>query len=90
MILVNQQLSVKVYCISMLPPDINISLFDFIRHVRINCCTPSDCDRLTFENPSEPLCRKDTGKKIKIKWSRGHKFIVRGGGHIQVFQSLFK
>ena len=33
---------------------------------------------------SEPtLCRKDTGEPKKLRrWSRGHQFIVRGGGHI--------
>ena len=43
------------------------------------------------EDPSEQLCRKNTGKKLKLrKWSRGHQFIVRGGGHIDSFQPLFQ
>ncbi len=37
------------------------------------------------------LCRKDTGKGTKLrKWSRGHQFIVRGGGHIDSWQPLYK
>ena len=44
-----------------------------------------------IENPGEPLCRKDIGKKLKLrKWSRGHQFVVRGGGHIETFQPLFQ
>lgn len=44
-----------------------------------------------IENPGEPQCRKDIGKKLKLrKWSRGHQFIVRGGGHIDAWQPLFQ
>ncbi|XP_038066277.1 uncharacterized protein LOC119736303 [Patiria miniata] len=36
-------------------------------------------------------CKKDTGRKARLqKWSRGHLFIVRAGGHIEFFQSLYK
>ena len=43
------------------------------------------------EDPSEPLCRKDIGKKQRLrKWSRGHQFVVRGGGHIDSWQPLFQ
>ena len=39
----------------------------------------------------EPICRKDTGKGHKLrKWSRGHQFIVRGGGHIEMWAPLYK
>ena len=38
-----------------------------------------------------PICRKDTGKGHKLrKWSRGHQFIVRGGGHIEMWAPLYK
>ncbi len=36
---------------------------------------------------SEALCRKDTGNLRK--WSRGHQFVVRGGGHIDTWQPLY-
>ncbi len=39
---------------------------------------------------SEALCRKDTGKRKSLrKWSRGHQFVVRGGGHIDTWQPLY-
>lgn len=32
-----------------------------------------------------PKCNKDTGAKKQLqKWTRGHFFIVRGGGHIDM------
>ncbi len=38
----------------------------------------------------EQLCRKDTGGRSTLrKWSRGHQFIVRGGGHIDTWQPLY-
>ena len=37
----------------------------------------------------EQLCRKDTGGRRLRKWSRGHQFVVRGGGHIDAWQPLF-
>ena len=34
-------------------------------------------------SPSGIECRKETGGKKRLrKWSRGHQFIVRAGGHI--------
>lgn len=42
-------------------------------------------------DPGQPLCRKNIGKKRKLrKWSRGHQFIIRGGGHIDAWQPLFQ
>lgn len=36
-------------------------------------------------------CKKDTGEKSKLrKWSRGHQFVVRAGGHIDDWQPLYK
>ena len=44
-----------------------------------------------YSNPEVPACRKNTGKNRSLrKWSRGHQFIVRGGGHIDTWQSLFR
>ena len=43
------------------------------------------------EDSQIELCRKDTGSAHKLRrWSRGHQFIVRGGGHIESWQPLFK
>ena len=39
----------------------------------------------------EPSCNKDTGSKKPLrKWTMGHLFIVRGGGHIDMWQPLYK
>jgi len=36
-------------------------------------------------------CKKDTGENSKLyKWSRGHQFVVRAGGHIDDWQPLHK
>jgi len=36
-------------------------------------------------------CNKDTGARKKLqKWTRGHLFIVRGGGHIDTWQPLYQ
>lgn len=50
-----------------------------------------------LETPGERLpqcgieCRKETGGKKKLrKWSRGHQFIVRAGGHIDAWQPIYK
>lgn len=52
---------------------------------------PDIIDMSVVEDTSEPLCHKDTGKTKKLRrWSRGHQFIVRGGGHIETWQPLFK
>ena len=49
---------------------------------------PNLLDNCTVE---ELGCKKDTGEKSKLrKWSRGHQFIVRAGGHIDDWQPLFK
>ena len=42
-------------------------------------------------SPSGIECRKETGGKKRLrKWSRGHQFIVRAGGHIDAWQPLYK
>ena len=39
----------------------------------------------------DTLCRKDTGKRKQLRhWSRRHQFIVRGGGHIDAWQPLYR
>jgi hypothetical protein len=39
----------------------------------------------------KPVCNKDTGsKKQLMKWTRGHLVIVRGGGHIDMWQPLYQ
>ena len=44
-----------------------------------------------LSDKSDPICRKDTGKTKHLrKWSRGHQFIVRGGGHIDTWQPLYR
>ena len=36
-------------------------------------------------------CNKDTGEKITLqKWTRGVLFSVSGGGHIHMWQPLYK
>lgn len=43
------------------------------------------------QSPSGIECRKETGGKKRLrKWSRGHQFIVRAGGHIDTWQPLYK
>lgn len=44
-----------------------------------------------YSDPSEEVCRKNTGQAKRLrKWSRGHQFIVRGGGHIDTWQPLYR
>lgn len=44
-----------------------------------------------FSDPTEQQCKKNVGRtKTLRKWSRGHQFIVRGGGHIDTWQPLYR
>ena len=43
----------------------------------------------SLSDQSGELCCKDMGAKKLRKWSRGHQFVVRGGGHIYVWQPLY-
>ena len=37
----------------------------------------------------EAVCQKDIERSLRLrKWSRGHQFIVRGGGHIDTWVPL--
>lgn len=52
---------------------------------------PSVVDLADLSNQEEKLCRKDIGKSKRMRrWSRGHQFIVRGGGHIDSWSPLYK
>ena len=44
---------------------------------------PDLLNEAALTNPGEQLCQKDTGQGKRLReWSRGHQFVVRGGGHI--------
>lgn len=52
---------------------------------------PSLVHDMMQTDPTDTLCRKDIGKAQRLrKWSRGHQFIVRGGGHIDAWQPLYR
>ena len=52
---------------------------------------PDLLNEVALTNPGEQLCRKDTGQGKRLrKWSRGHQFVVRGGGHIDAWQPLYR
>ena len=60
---------------------INFSDFYCLGVSELITAHPDIVNDITLENPSEPLCRKDWEKADKLrKWSRGHQFVVRGGG----------
>lgn len=43
------------------------------------------------EVTQKPTCNKDTGGKTTLlRWTRGHFFVVRGGGHIDAWQPLYQ
>ena len=58
--------------------------------------------KLLHENPQMLLdaevssdssiqCTKNTGETKRLRrWSRGHQFVVRAGGHIEAWQPLYK
>ena len=44
-----------------------------------------------YTDESEVVCRKDMGQGKRLrKWSRGHQFVVRGSGHIDTWQPLYR
>ncbi len=52
---------------------------------------PELIEGAVLSNPTEPQCKKNTGlTKTLRKWSRGHQFVVRGGGHIDIWQPLYR
>ena len=43
------------------------------------------------DDASKTESNKDTGTRKKLqKWSRGHLFSIRGGGHIDTWQPLYQ
>jgi len=43
------------------------------------------------DDPADQLCRKDVGSLRCLQhWSRGHQFVLRGGGHIDTWSPLYK
>ena len=52
---------------------------------------PSLVHDMMQTDPSDTLCQNDIGKAQCLqKWSRGHQFIVRGGGHNDAWQPLYR
>ena len=52
---------------------------------------PSLLHETALLSPTDKLCRKDIGQSKRLrKWSRGHQFVVRGGGHIDAWQPLYR
>ena len=52
---------------------------------------PAIIDYTDEDDASKTECNKDTGTRKKLqKWTRGHLFIVRGGGHIDSWQPLYQ
>ena len=52
---------------------------------------PSVIDYTDEDDETKTSCNKDTGTRKKVqKWTRGHLFIVRGGGHIETWQPLYQ
>ena len=52
---------------------------------------PSVVDYTDEDEETKTACNKDTGSRKKLqKWTRGHLFIVRGGGHIETWQPLYQ
>ena len=52
---------------------------------------PNVVDDTAEDDDTKTTCNKDTGTQKKLqKWTRGHLFVVRGGGHIDTWQPLYK
>ena len=52
---------------------------------------PAIIDYMDEDDGSKTECNKDTGTRKKLqKWTRGYCFIVRGGGHIDIWQPLYQ
>ena len=50
---------------------------------------PQLVQNAVLSDESDPICRKNTGQEKRLrKWSRGHQFVVRGGGHIDTWQQV--
>ena len=52
---------------------------------------PAVVDYTNEEEATKTSCNKDTGTRKKLqKWTRGHLFVVCGGGHIETWQPLYQ
>ncbi len=52
---------------------------------------PRTVDYTDEQESTKTSCNKDTGRRKQLqKWTRGHLFIVRGGGHIERWQPLYQ
>lgn len=53
---------------------------------------PELLQNAVYDDESEAVYRKDVGQGKKLrKWSRGHQFVVCGGGHnIDTWQPLYR
>ncbi len=50
-----------------------------------------DWQQSWYDDNFVPKCNKDTGGKKQLqKWTRGHFFVVRAGGHIDTWQPLYQ
>ena len=62
-------------------------LHNTIRHLSTH--NPALLDGVALVD--DRLCRKDTGREKRLrKWSHGDQFSVRGGGHIDTWQPLYR
>ena len=88
--LVNQHLLLKVYIYSH-ADKYYYNFNECAGTIDLITSHPTIASDAHLIDPGQPLCRKNIGKKRKLrKWSRGHQFIVRGGGHIDAWQPLFQ
>ena len=48
-------------------------------------------DAAVDDSQGSEVCRKNLGEPKQLRrWFRGHQFVVRAGGHIDSWQSLYK
>ena len=55
--------------------------------------TPSIIDEAILDDCDDTTetCKKNLGEPKRLRrWSRGHQFVVRAGGHIDSWQPLYK
>lgn len=48
-------------------------------------------DAAVDDSEDSEICKKNVGEPKRLRrWSRGHQFVVRAGGHIDSWQPLYK
>ena len=48
-------------------------------------------DAAVDDSEDSYICKKNVGEPKRLRrWSRGHRFVVRAGGHIDSWQPLYK